>query len=98
MSLKNNQTFPGVRGLACQEWLRSRKLSTCPLTPSSILRQSLGPWRQERTWEGAQWIGPRRGSWHSSGAPAQVGLWILTLFSPGSCFAWADYPWGRVAC
>lgn len=43
MSLKNNQTFPGVRGLACQEWLRSRKLSTCPLTPSSILRQSLGP-------------------------------------------------------
>lgn len=43
MSLKNNQTFPGVRGLGCQEWLRSRKLSTCPLTPSSILRLSLGP-------------------------------------------------------
>lgn len=91
MSLKNNQTFPGVRGLGWQEWLRSRKLSTCPLTPSSILRQGLGPL------ETGENLGGSRGSWRSSGASAQVGpgFWpssLLALALFGQIIAGARCP------
>lgn len=43
MSLKEQPNFPGARGSGCQEWLRSSRLSTRPLAPSSVLRPSLGP-------------------------------------------------------
>lgn len=91
MSLKNNQTFPRVRGLGWQEWLRSRKLSTCPLTPSPILRQGLGPL------EAGENLGGSTGQLALFRGLCSGWLWVLALFSPGSCFVWADYRWGMVS-
>lgn len=42
MSLKNNQTLPRGSEWGVPGWSRSSRLSTCPLTPSSIPRNSLG--------------------------------------------------------
>lgn len=80
MSLKNNQTSPGVRGPACQEWLRSRKLSACPLGPHRPSRgRGWAPRRQEGTREGARCVWPRRGSWPSSGASGSRPSPLLAL-------------------
>lgn len=42
MSLKNNQTLPRGSEWGVPGWSRSSRLSTCPLTPSSVPRHSLG--------------------------------------------------------
>lgn len=88
MSLKNNQTLPRGSEWGVPGWSRSSRLSTCPLTPSSVPRHSRLP--------GWRWGRGVQGVWPGGVACAlqcSVGLWILT--SVGSCSA-LDCPWGHV--